>query len=118
MLKTILLGALSATIFSASLYLSYFGIEIKLLNTILAVFAFYTLLYFPKKSVVVAGFFIGLLWFYWIGFSFKYYNMGFMSPIISLSYGVLYALVFSTICLLYLLVVKTLCHLPFLHSFA
>ena len=97
MLKTILLGTLSATIFSASLYLSYFGIEIKLLNTILAVFAFYTLLYFPKKSVVVAGFFIGLLWFYWIGFSFKYYNMGFMSPIISLSYGVLYALVFSTI---------------------
>ncbi|MDK9694014.1 MAG: apolipoprotein N-acyltransferase, partial [Sulfurimonas sp.] len=60
-------GAITALLFSAFLYLEHFDITLKLLNTLFGLFAITLLLYIPKRAVLVAGFFIGLLWFYWIG---------------------------------------------------
>lgn len=92
--KDILFGLASAVFFSASIYLSDFGLENKLLNTVLGLFAIGSILYIPKRSILAAGFFIGLFWFYWIGFSFKYQGVGFMIPIVTLGFALLYLLLF------------------------
>jgi len=60
--QQLLLGAVTALLFSAFIYLADFGLEIKLLNTINALVAFWLLLHTPKKAVLFAGFFIGILW--------------------------------------------------------
>ena len=41
-----------------------------------------------------SGFFIGLLWFYWISFSFVYYDLAFLIPIIILGVSLFYAYTF------------------------
>lgn len=92
--KDILFGLASAVFFSAFIYLSELGLENKLLNTILGLAAIASILYIPKRSILVAGFAIGLFWFYWIGFSFEYQGVGFMTPIITLGFGLLYLLLF------------------------
>lgn len=93
--QTILLSILTALLFSAFIYLAYFGINNKLLNTLLGLSGIAMLLYIPRKSVLYAGFFIGLLWFYWIGYSFKYQGVGYMTPIITLFFGIVYMLFFA-----------------------
>jgi len=97
--KEILLGVLTALCFSAFIYLAEYHIVNKLLNTLLAVSALTLLLYIPKKSVLVAGFLIGLLWFYWIGYSFKYQGVGYMTPIVTFGFGVVYLLFFAPLAL-------------------
>ena len=92
---TFFYGILTALFFSAFIYLEHYGIEIKLLNTILGLLAFILLLYIPKRSVLIAGFFIGLLWFYWIGYSFKYQNVAYMTPIVTVGFGFIYLIFFS-----------------------
>lgn len=97
--KNILLAMLTAVLFSAFIYLEYFGISNKLLNTLFGLGAIALLLYIPKKAVLFAGFFIGLLWFYWIGFSFKYQGVGYMQPIVTFGFGLLYLLFFAPLAL-------------------
>ncbi|WP_304546119.1 apolipoprotein N-acyltransferase [Sulfurimonas microaerophilic] len=92
--KDILFGLTSALFFSTFIYLSDFGLENKLLNTFLGLIAIGSILYIPKRSVLVAGFTIGILWFYWIGYSFEYQGVGFMTPLITFGFGLLYLLLF------------------------
>lgn len=49
----------------------------------------------PKRAVLIAGFLIGLLWFYWIGYSFKYQGVGYMTPVITLGFAIIYMLFFG-----------------------
>jgi apolipoprotein N-acyltransferase len=93
--KNFLLGILTAALFSAFIYFEYFGISNKLINTLFGLSALALLLTIAKKAVLVAGFFIGLFWFYWIGYSFKYQGVGYMEPIITFSFGILYLLFFA-----------------------
>lgn len=95
----ILLGLLSALAFSAFIYFEHWGITLKLLNTIFGIVALGLLLYIPKRAVLVAGFIIGLLWFYWIGYSFKYNGVGYLTPIITLSFAIIYMLFFGVLAL-------------------
>ncbi len=92
-------GILTALLFSAFLYLEHFGISFKLLNTVCAVAALALLLYLPKRALLVSGFFIGLLWFYWIGYSFKYNGVGYMEPVITFGFAVIYMLFFGVLAL-------------------
>ena len=94
-IQTILLGILTALLFSAFIYFAQYNLTNKLVNTIFGLSALGLFLYIPKRSVLVAGFFIGLLWFYWIGYSFKYQGVGYMTPIITFSFGIIYLLFFS-----------------------
>jgi len=91
----IYLGILTSVLFSSFLYLEHVGITIKALNTVTALLSLALFLYIPKKAVLIAGFFIGLLWFYWIGYSFEFYNIGYMTPIITLSFAIIYMLFFG-----------------------
>jgi len=93
-LQTFLLGILTAVFFSAFIYFDEYHLTNKLINTLFGVSALALFLYIPKKSILVAGFFIGLFWFYWIGYSFVYQGVGYMSPIITLLFCFIYLLFF------------------------
>jgi len=99
LLFDLMLGILVSLLFSAFLYLEHFNITIKALNTIFGVFALALLLYIPKRAVLTAGFFIGLLWFYWIGYSFKYNGVGYMEPFITFAFAIIYMLFFGILAL-------------------
>ncbi|MFC2074359.1 apolipoprotein N-acyltransferase [Campylobacterota bacterium] len=90
-LRTALLIALS---FSAFIYLFHFSLDFFLLNTLLGLYAFYLLIESNRKTLFFAGFFIGLLWFYWIGFSFRYYDMAWAVPLVAFGFGLIYATIF------------------------
>nr|WP_321266438.1 apolipoprotein N-acyltransferase [uncultured Sulfurimonas sp.] len=92
-------GLLSALFFSAFIYFEHWGISIKLLNTIFGVIALGLLLYIPKRSILIAGFLIGIFWFYWIGYSFKYNGVGYLAPFITLGFAIIYMLFFGVLAL-------------------
>lgn len=92
-------GVITALLFSAFLYLEHFGITLKFLNTIFGLCSIALLLYIPKRAVLVAGFLIGLLWFYWIGYSFKYNGVGYLTPLITFGFAVIYMLFFGVLAL-------------------
>ena len=88
-----------ALLYSCFIYAEHFGHTSLFVNTAAALAAFYLLLKAPGRVILSAGFFIGLLWFYWIGFSFKYYNVGWLTPFITLFFALLYTLFFGTLAL-------------------
>jgi apolipoprotein N-acyltransferase len=90
------LPLLIAICFSAFIYLEHFHITSKLLNTVLALGALYGLLHAPRRSLPIAGFWIGLLWCYWIGYSFQYYGLGWAQPLVALGFGLVYALYYGS----------------------
>jgi apolipoprotein N-acyltransferase len=92
-------GMFTALLFSAFIYLEFYGFTYKLLNTLLGISALAMLLYIPKRAVLAAGFFIGLLWFYWIGYSFKYNGVGYMEPLIIFGFALIYMVFFGVLAL-------------------
>jgi apolipoprotein N-acyltransferase len=59
----------------------------------LALFSFF----YKKHSFFQTGFFTGIFWFYWIGLSFRYYNLSFLIPFAVLIIGFFYGIVFWSI---------------------
>ncbi|MEA1892632.1 MAG: apolipoprotein N-acyltransferase [Campylobacterota bacterium] len=95
----IALGLITSILFTTFIYLEHFGITLKLLNTLFGIISLALFLYIPKKSILVAGFNIGLLWFYWIGYSFEYQGVGYMTPIITFGFAIIYMLFFGVLAL-------------------
>jgi apolipoprotein N-acyltransferase len=56
----------------------------------LAQFSFF----YKKHSFFQTGFFIGIFWFYWIGLSFRYYNLSLLIPFVIITIGLFYGIVF------------------------
>ncbi|MBN2815565.1 MAG: apolipoprotein N-acyltransferase [Campylobacterales bacterium] len=92
--KNISLGVLTALLFSAFIYAQEYNLSYKLFNTLSGLLAFTLLLYIPKKATLFTGFLIGIFWFYWIGYSFEYQGVGYMQPIITLFFGIVYLIFF------------------------
>ncbi len=90
----IIKGLITALFFSAFIYLSFLGLEYKVLNTIFALYSLYLILTTEKKSLFYVGFFIGIFWFYWVGNSFEYYGVGYLYPLIVLAFGIGYGILF------------------------
>jgi apolipoprotein N-acyltransferase len=94
----IIKGFLAALLLSLFIYLHYFGVEnqyfLKSITTLSALSAFYFILSAQKEVLFWIGAFSGLLWFYWIGFSFRYYDMLFALPLMALVLAVVYGLIF------------------------
>ncbi len=80
------------------LYLAFLGIEatptLKLLNTLTALSALYLLLLYDRITLFWYGAFTGLLWFYWIALSFRYYDVSYLMPLMWLFVAVGYGLIF------------------------
>lgn len=108
-------GVLTALLFSSFIYLEDIGITIKIINTIFGILALAFLLYIPKRAVLIAGFFIGLLWFYWIGYSFEYNGVGFLTPFITFAFAIIYMLFFGVLALTNSVIIRAV--LIFLLSF-
>ena len=85
---------------SIFIYLDYFSLHVKILDTIFAVLGFYGLLICNKKTLIWVGFFIGIFWFYWISFSFRFYDLVYAIPLVIVGFGLIYALFFWVIGLL------------------
>jgi len=90
----IIKGLMIALIFSAFIYLAYFGFTNKTLNTILGLVSLYLILISNRKILFFTGFFIGILWFYWIVFSFRYYDLAYLAPLGILFFGFIYGCLF------------------------
>ncbi|HIP29525.1 MAG TPA: apolipoprotein N-acyltransferase [Sulfurospirillum arcachonense] len=90
----IIKGFFIALCLSLFIYLEYFSLHVEILNTILAVIGFYGLLTCEKKTLTWVGFFIGVFWFYWIGFGFGYYDLVYLIPLVIIGFGLIYGLFF------------------------
>ena len=78
----------------AFIYLAYFNLTFLTLNSLLAMVGFYLLLGENRVVWFWSGFFTGLLWFYWISFSFVYYDLAFLIPFIILGIALVYGALF------------------------
>jgi len=92
--QELLRGLTIALCFSTSIYLFHFEFSFYLFNSITGLYAFYLLIISNRKSLFFAGFFIGLLWFYWIGFSFQYYGLAWAMPLVAIGFAFIYAFIF------------------------
>ena len=94
----ILGGFICALLLSLFIYLDYFGIKndflVKPVTSISAILCFYMLLVSRGQTLFWSGFFIGIFWFYWIGFSFRYYGVREFIPFMILFTAVGYGLFF------------------------
>jgi len=91
----ITLGILTALLFSGFIYFEEYSLTNKFINTLFGLSSLALFLYIPKRSILIAGFLIGFLWFYWIGYSFKYQDVGYMTPIVTIGFGFIYLLFFA-----------------------
>ena len=82
---------------SAFIYLAWLGISNRIVDTSLGVLFFWFLLKSDRRIWLWSGFFISLLWFWWIVVSFKHYQMLWAIPIGLLAISLIYALLFWTI---------------------
>lgn len=96
-LELLALPLLIAIGFSAFIYCEHFHLTSKALNTLMALAALYGLLHVPKHTLPIAGFWIGLLWCYWIGYSFQYYGLGWAKILVALGFGLVYALYYGSL---------------------
>lgn len=87
-------GFMVAFLFSSFIYLEYFGLTTKPLNTLLVLVAYYLIVTIDKRSLFFAGFFTGILWFWWVGYSFIYYNLPYLIPFVVLFFGLGYGIFF------------------------
>lgn len=97
--KELAIGGTTAVFFSLFIYFEHYGMTVKLVNTLFGLVSLALLLYIPKRAVLSAGFFIGIFWFYWIGYSFKYNGVGYMEPFVTLLFGIIYMLFFGVLSL-------------------
>ena len=67
------------------------------LNSFFALFGFFLILGEHKAVWFWSGFLIGILWFYWISFSFIYYDLVFLMPFIILGIALVYGVWFWAI---------------------
>ncbi|MGM0519440.1 MAG: apolipoprotein N-acyltransferase [Campylobacterota bacterium] len=90
----IIKGFITAIFLSAFIYLSYFGVENRLLNTVLGLIGLYCLLIISRKSLFIAGFVTGIAWFYFIAISLKYYDLIYLAPVLIFLIGIGYGVIF------------------------
>jgi len=89
-------GFFIALLSAGAIYLDWFGFVNPLINTILGVLALYLLIQADRKVWFWSGFFIGILWFWWLSISFVHYGFSWAIPIglfiTSTTYGVIFLL--------------------------
>jgi apolipoprotein N-acyltransferase len=86
----------TALCLSAFTYLAFFDITNYAVHSFFALAGFWLLLKSTKKVFFFTGFFVGILWFYWISFSFRYYGdlLWMMIPIVIFLIALVYGLLF------------------------
>lgn len=99
-LNKMLLSLLLAMGFIAPMYCVYFFERFFYddpplwINSILGLGSIYIFLNLKKDLKWFFGFFVGMLWFYWIGFSFVYFGFSYLVPVIAIAVACIYMLIF------------------------
>lgn len=83
-----------AILFTLPIYLAYFDINNKIIITISVIASFYFLLTSDKLRFFLIGFLVGLMWFYWISYSFIYYDLKYLMLLMTLFVAISYGLLF------------------------
>ncbi len=95
-LKNDLLKAfITAFTFSFFIYAFHYGFSFKILNSIFALIAFFMFINLNNRAILLAGYLVGLFWFYWIGYSFEYQNVMYMKLPVAIGFGFIYLIFFS-----------------------
>ncbi len=94
------LGFLCALCASMFIYMFHFGLLFPWLQALLGVLALFFWLTLPRPALFWSGFFTGLFWFWWIGLSFRYYDLAWMIPFVTVAVALTYGLIFWAIGLL------------------
>ncbi len=90
------LSILISSGFSFAIYVEYFGLtHIAFVETIVALAVYTALLLAPTRVLFLSGFFIGVFWFYWVGFSFRYYDLPYLQGVVVLVFATAYMLYFG-----------------------
>jgi len=79
---------------SMYLYMAYFQLSNRLIETIAALLFLYFLIRSDTKTWFWSGFFISLLWFWWILVSFQHYHMLWVVPFGLVFIGLVYGVIF------------------------
>ena len=95
--STISLGFFSAIFASAFIYMHHFNIYLPWIQALFGIVALWFWLKLTPREIFWSGFFTALFWFYWIGLSFRYYDLSWMIPFviagIALIFGILFRLI-------------------------
>ncbi|MSN96051.1 apolipoprotein N-acyltransferase [Campylobacter sp. FMV-PI01] len=84
-----------AILISNFIFLSIFdNLWLNFISPFLTIFGFLKLFKFNKIKFFYTGFFIGILWFYWVSFSLRFYDLSYLIPIEILFFGLIYGLIF------------------------
>lgn len=95
-LKIIKSSFLTAFFLSAFIYFYLFdSVLLSTLGLLLFIFGLIRLLSANAVIWSQAGFFVGIFWFYWISFSLRFYDMGFLIPLEILFIGIFYGVIFG-----------------------
>ncbi|OCL99745.1 apolipoprotein N-acyltransferase [Aliarcobacter thereius] len=92
--RSIINGLVLSILLSSFIYLDYFNISFKLLDTVLALASIFLLLKYSKRDLFFTGFFVGIFWFWWFVNSLQYYDLNYLTPLIILGLGLFYGLSF------------------------
>src|SRR5574344_788724 len=92
--NNIIKGFTTAFLLSCFIYLAYFNIEIKIINSILGIIGIYLLLSNNKYQMASSGFFMGLFWCNWMAVSLQYYDLIYIFPLVLIGISLVYALIF------------------------
>jgi len=93
--KIIIKAFVGAILISNFILADLLGGEIlNFISPFFAIAGFYFLLKFDRRGFFWTGFFIGILWFYWISFSLVYYELSYLIPLEILAIGLIYGALF------------------------
>ena len=96
----VLIGLLCALFLSAFIYLEHFLGERNspLYSTILAILGLFLYLKLSHLGAFVCGGALGILWFYWVGFSFRFYEISYLIPFVWIALFGVYGALFYGLC--------------------
>jgi apolipoprotein N-acyltransferase len=77
--------------------MSHIGLSNNYLNTFFGLIGLYRLFVSSKSELFFSGFFIGIFWFYWVGISYQYYDLAYLSPLFVLGFGLGYGIIFLVV---------------------
>ncbi|MDR2100539.1 MAG: apolipoprotein N-acyltransferase [Campylobacteraceae bacterium] len=101
----------TALLLSSFVYLAHFGITSYFLHSVFACAGLWLLFKSERTGYFFTGFFVGILWFYWISLSFRYYgDLAWLMPVVIIGIGVIYGILF--------LIPSLLTNSPYLHAIA
>ncbi|NLY03390.1 MAG: apolipoprotein N-acyltransferase [Campylobacter sp.] len=94
-INEIIKGFVIAILLSNFIFFSFFeNLALEFVSPFLAITGFYLLFKANRWEFYHTGFFIGILWFYWVSFSLRFSQMPFLIPFEIIFFGVVYGLIF------------------------